>query len=476
MTTVREETARKETSRLADLLRREHHALAEFLIALAAFDRERRWVDLGYKSLFAFLRRELHLSAGAAQYRKTAAELIQQHPEVEVALRDGRLCLSSVVEVAKVITAENVSEVLPRFFGLSSRDAAFVAASIRPIEAPPRRDFIVTPVRQPDAQAISRYEAPPTTTATPPANDFQLRAPEPDAPSRALSAVPAPGARPAAVPAATTVEPLDGERVRIHMTVSRRFLDKLDAARDALSHSHPGASRDQVIEVGLDLINERQARRRGLVKNPRRKTPAHTDPTRPTNDTAAPAKDPGRYVAADVRRAIWERDQGKCQWKLEGGGICGETRRVELDHIEPFAKGGRILMPEDGRVLCNFHQDVSARREFGDDLMNSYTRAKGGACSELVAAYRASAGERARVVHLAFPPWRSAGDANLGRWPRRGSRIPGAGTRSPPPSAPSTARGSRSTGRRPFRTSSAAAIRSRESTSTASTIRLTGTT
>ena len=33
-------TAREETARPADLLRREHHALAEFLVALAAFDRD----------------------------------------------------------------------------------------------------------------------------------------------------------------------------------------------------------------------------------------------------------------------------------------------------------------------------------------------------------------------------------------------------------------------------------------------------
>jgi hypothetical protein len=83
-------TAREDTTRLADLLRREHHALAEFLVALAAFDRERRWAELEHRSLFAFLRRELRLSAGAAQYRKTAAELVQKYPDVEVALRDGR--------------------------------------------------------------------------------------------------------------------------------------------------------------------------------------------------------------------------------------------------------------------------------------------------------------------------------------------------------------------------------------------------
>ena len=47
------------TTRLAELLHREHAALADFLIALADFDRERRWLELGHTSLFYFLYREL---------------------------------------------------------------------------------------------------------------------------------------------------------------------------------------------------------------------------------------------------------------------------------------------------------------------------------------------------------------------------------------------------------------------------------
>ena len=101
------------THRLADLLRREHAALADFLVHLAEFDREQRWLELGYTSLFYFLHRELGLSKGAAFYRKTA-ELVQRHPEIVEPLRDGRLCLTSVVALAKVITPENRGEVLPR--------------------------------------------------------------------------------------------------------------------------------------------------------------------------------------------------------------------------------------------------------------------------------------------------------------------------------------------------------------------------
>jgi hypothetical protein len=114
-------SARELTNRLADLLRDEHGAMADFILALSDFDARQLWRELGHTSLFYFLRRELRLSAGAAQYRKTAAELVRTFPEVEAALREGRLCLSTVVEVAKVLTPENRAEVLPRFFGLSRR-------------------------------------------------------------------------------------------------------------------------------------------------------------------------------------------------------------------------------------------------------------------------------------------------------------------------------------------------------------------
>jgi hypothetical protein len=118
------ENARTFTKRLADLLAREHAALAEFLVGLAEFDKRRLWVDLGYASLFDFLHRELGLSKGAAFYRKSAAELVQRFPEIVEPLRDGRLCLMTVAEVARVLTPENRAGVLPRFFGLSKTRGA----------------------------------------------------------------------------------------------------------------------------------------------------------------------------------------------------------------------------------------------------------------------------------------------------------------------------------------------------------------
>ena len=59
------ETARDLTLRLRELLRREHGALADFLLTLTAFDERRLWAELEYGSLFDFLHRELGLSKSA---------------------------------------------------------------------------------------------------------------------------------------------------------------------------------------------------------------------------------------------------------------------------------------------------------------------------------------------------------------------------------------------------------------------------
>ncbi len=340
-------TARQAAERLAGLLRREHGAMADFILALADFDRDRGWAALGHASLFDFLHRRLGLSAGAAQYRKTAAALIQRFPEVEAPLRDGRLCLMSVCELARVLTEENRGEVLPRFYGLSRREAQEVAVELQPQLVPAR--VVVTPVARLDfAQALQ-----PVETAVPP-------------PAEASAAI-WPGPPPAGPPPAPapTVQPLTSERSRLHVTVSREFLKKLEAARAALSHSHPGADAEAVLEAGLDLLLERQAKRRGLVKRPRKKAPSE----RPVEEAQTDAGD----VPSEVRREVFTRDSGVCQWALDGGGICGSTFRVELDHVIPRAHGGPSTVA-NLRCLCKPHNDEAARQVFGDAWMDLFSR------------------------------------------------------------------------------------------------------
>jgi hypothetical protein len=50
-------------------------------------------------------------------------------------------------------------------------------------------------------------------------------------------------------PPPAKVQPLTADLRRLHLTVSKRFMEKLEAARDALSHSHPGADAEGMREA-----------------------------------------------------------------------------------------------------------------------------------------------------------------------------------------------------------------------------------
>jgi hypothetical protein len=354
--------ARSFADRLAGLLRVEQGAMADFLVALADFDERRGWKELGYSSLFDFLHRDLRLSKGAAHYRMTAAKLVQRFPEIVEPLRDGRLCITTVVQLAKVLTPENRRETLPKFFQRSKREAMAVAAALKPDTAAPHRD-VITAVRSAGAPYVGSSIAVPESAAPGSSGPPLVQPVEPLQPLQPLQPLEAHETAPLLVakpPPRDAVEPLTAEQFRIHVTVSRRFLEKLEAARAALSHRHPGGRDADVLEAGLDLILEKQAKRNGMTDKPRKPAPAATPPC-------------NSHIPASVRREVWKRDKGRCQWPLDSGGICGSTYRVECDHRVAEALGGPSTV-DNLRLLCRFHNDLAARATFGDAWMDQFTR------------------------------------------------------------------------------------------------------
>jgi hypothetical protein len=186
------------------------------------------------------------MSKGAAFYRKVAAELLQRHPEVMEPLRDGRLCLTSIVELSKVLTRENRDDVLPRFFHVSKLEAKAVSAALLPDDAVPCRDLVTTvrvaaPAPRPDVLSIAQPGPHGTRPAVHPDEPLRFTSRE----AEPTAAAP-PSTRAAPVSAA---EPLTADLSRLHVTVSRRFLAKLEAARAALSHARPSASAEEILEA-----------------------------------------------------------------------------------------------------------------------------------------------------------------------------------------------------------------------------------
>jgi hypothetical protein len=255
---------------------------------------------------------------------------------------------AAVFELAKVLSTENQHEVLPRFFHRSKREAMEVVAELRPVESPPLRT-VVTPAR-------AAVPAPPAgCVAAPVSPELAIVAPAAVLPAQQLDA----NSRTQPHESRAGVTPLTAELSRFHVTVSRRFLAKLAAASDALFHGRPKATDEEILEAGLDLLLQAHAKRKGLVEKPRKEPrPSKTD-----------------RIPAHVKRAVWLRDGGRCQFKLASGEICGCPKDVQFAHIKARALGGPPTI-ENTRLLCRTHNQYEARLDFGDAFMEQFARRK----------------------------------------------------------------------------------------------------
>jgi 5-methylcytosine-specific restriction endonuclease McrA len=107
-----------------------------------------------------------------------------------------------------------------------------------------------------------------------------------------------------------------------------------------------------------------EAKRNGLVAKPQ--------------TTVRPSK--SDRIPAHVKRGVWERAGGRCEYVLESGERCGCTDQLEYDHITPRARGGKSTVA-NVRLVCRGHNDLAARLVFGDRRMDRYTRKRGRAGS-----------------------------------------------------------------------------------------------
>jgi hypothetical protein len=125
------------TARLYELRRRERQLQVEFLRHLAELDRRRLFLAAGFPSLFAYCTDYLGLTRSSAYRRVAAARLLAQFPVLAEYLDDGRLNLTTLVELRDVLEEERLDEVLSRAAGRSEEQVKELVAALRPRPAPP---------------------------------------------------------------------------------------------------------------------------------------------------------------------------------------------------------------------------------------------------------------------------------------------------------------------------------------------------
>jgi len=313
------------TARLYSLRAQKRTLLVEFLACLGELDRRRLHLELGFPSTFAFCTDYLGLTKSSTFRRLTAARLLVQFPTVAECLADGRLGLTTLVELRDVLCDETLAQTLDRAAGKTEEEVKALAAALKPQPAPP---------------------------------DLLRRLPERQSPQTELSLAPVDveltcsGPEPTPAPKPARIEPISEELRVLRMTVGRQFVDDLENVRDALSHIIPDRRLESVLHECIRRTLRECSRRRGGG----------------TRQPAKPGAKRTRHVPAAVRAEVTRRDGGRCAFVASDGHRCGSTYQLEFHHIVPFARGGCSTV-DNLALRCRAHNGHEAEKEYGAGFM-----------------------------------------------------------------------------------------------------------
>ncbi|HET9553844.1 MAG TPA: HNH endonuclease signature motif containing protein [Anaeromyxobacteraceae bacterium] len=347
--------------RLAELAADDRAVQVELLLHLAEYDRREAWLAAGYGSLWDFCRRALHLREGAAWRRIQAMRVLRRLPELAEPLRSGMLCLTTVALLDSVLTEANAEELVQRAAYKSKAEVEALVVALKPRSAP--RDGVR---RLPERHEAATAASLPIPAPHRPEPEAMNAAPVPAAvPAPALE-VPAPAST---APTRPTVRPVAADTWSLRVTVDAAFKEELDRLTELLSHKVPGGDLSAVLREAVKCAIEKHGKRRGAV-DPKRKRAKKAPAAPPVALPASPRREP---IAAEVRRQVWRRDEGRCAWVGPDGHHCGSRWRLELDHIEAAALGGPSTV-DNLRLTCARHNRLHAEQTFGREFMDRFRR------------------------------------------------------------------------------------------------------
>ena len=369
-------------ARVKALAHGERRATVALVAHLAEFENRKLYLGEACASLFAYCTRVLHLSEHAAYNRIEAARAARRFPAVLAGLEQGLLHLTAVRLLAPVLTAENHRDLLAAAKHKSKREVEEILARLRPQPDVPAR------VRKlPAAKPLQSAGKPTMNASTPstsrPGNERVSGAAFSSLlqPASAVSTTSAgPAATPSSPPRPAVVVPLAPERYRVQFTVSAATREKLRRAQELLRHQIPTGDVSEVVDLALDLLvcdlekkkfanlsrPRRQERGVAGVRPDRAAVPSVSQPQpqpRPSPPSQGSLRS-SRYIPPGVKRAVWERDQGRCAFVAANGDQCGERGALEFDHIRPHADGGGATV-DNVRLLCRSHNQYEAQQFFG---------------------------------------------------------------------------------------------------------------
>jgi 5-methylcytosine-specific restriction endonuclease McrA len=297
---------------------------ARIIAQLAEIDERELYLLEAYSCFHAFCVGELRCSQQKGYKWIQVTRAVRKFPALLEAIADGRLTRSGVIILASHLDEANAEELLGLTAGKSRTEIARIVAEY-------------TSRMKVSAEAPIFQSVGGETQLSP---GIVENAPGPDSaalarPDLALSA-----------PTASTRVPLEGDEC-----------DLLRHAQDLCSHAIPSREPRQVVVRALKLLIEHEEKKKYGAGVRARKS----EPSKSTSP---------RYIPAQVRWAVRQRDGERCTYVSPDGRRCEATSHLEYDHIVPVARGGPSTV-ENLRMRCRGHNQFEAGQVFGTKFMKS---------------------------------------------------------------------------------------------------------
>ena len=376
------------------MVERDHEVTADLLVHLGELDARQLYLGRAFASMFAFCVGELGFSEDAAYSRITVARLGRRFPEVIEAVRSGRVHVSGLKLLAAHMTEDNGTAVLAEAAGRSKRSIEEMVARLSPRppvpstirKIPEPREDRLRSTLDGRREEVSRSQEEARRPSSPRvAGELSL-----------LAATEPPAPEPTKISPSRTaehrpiVQPLAEEIFRVQFTASRKLRDKLREAQDLLRHQVGDGDLAVIVEKAVDLLIEDVKKKRFAVGRKARTMPREIEGEKART----------RHIPDAVKRAVYEREGGRCAFVDERGRRCQETGGLELDHLDGFARThahsvGRI------RLVCRAHNQHAAELMYGPAVMEaakSAARASKVTRSDAAVTTRSGTSEQPRLL------------------------------------------------------------------------------
>ena len=363
------------TRRLAG---KSNQLLAALLVHLAEVEARGAHRTRRCASLYTYCIYELRFSEDAAARRSAAARLVKEFPALFDAIADGELHLTGLLMVGPHLTLENHAEVLARAKFRTKKELAKLVRDLNPLPGVPDCIEALGPaplraLRNPTwAESVAALcgpvrELPAGERPRDWAND------ETGCEEAERDALPV-GPVPADLPPVTCPQ-----HYQVQFTTVEEHANLIERAKALLARERPGATLGELhLEAMKVFVAALEKRKFGVTERPGKHEsvpakPESTESAEPPRQRGVPdrAESPrqrGRYIQAAERRAVYQRDGGRCSYVDHRGERCAETRYLEFHHLEPFARRGAHVV-SNLALRCRAHNALAAEQDFGPELV-----------------------------------------------------------------------------------------------------------